>query len=264
MHVRYLYHNRLVAGPDYPIQRHTHVFWHAEFVKNGTLVSRVGDRELVARQGEAVLLPPNVPHTFVFRDVDTEVFSVKFATEYTGRVGTLKATVGDDAARALELLQALSDHQRTTREHITAALGHAAGAAVTLTFPWILQVHDPSTMAIVDRIEHEVREADGRPMTIGSVAKALGYSAVHVRTVFHNTHGQTLKHFIDLARIQVAIRYLGTTDLRIKEVAAAMGFSSQQSFARFCRRMTGVFPTHIRGQIRKGNEVQAGGVSSDQ
>ncbi|MBD3242682.1 MAG: helix-turn-helix domain-containing protein [Chitinivibrionales bacterium] len=253
---RYLYHNRLTAGGGYRIERHAHLFWHVEFVTAGMLRVLVDDRPIDARPGEAVLLPPGVVHGFEYCGDATEVFSVKFSLGAGIGDGPLRAVLSNDARCALATLEVLLDTYRSPGPRITEALGHCVGAVVQQAFPWCGRPEGLASLSLVQRIEHDVRRADGRPLTVASVAADLGYSPVHVRTVYRRERGETLKRFIDRARVQTAIRYLGSTNLRVKEIAAAMGFSSQQDFARFCRRMTGVFPVRIRAQIRKGNSVQ--------
>jgi AraC-like DNA-binding protein len=65
--------------------------------------------------------------------------------------------------------------------------------------------------------------------------------------------GLSLRHLVDEARRELAMRYLEREDLSLGEVGFMLGFDGRQSFHRACRRWTGTTPAEVRRRLREGN-----------
>ena len=79
-------------------------------------------------------------------------------------------------------------------------------------------------------------------MTVEELAEFLGYSAGYLRILSRQESGKSTKTLIDEARIKVAKKLLLYSDMRINELAAAMGFADWKYFSRFFRKYTGSSP----------------------
>jgi AraC-like DNA-binding protein len=257
LHCHYLYHNRFTAGSDYAIASHEHLYWHVEFVKNGLLQTTVGGAAFETAAGGSILLPPRVPHSFVYRDEATTVFSVKFELHDMARTaapvarGPLPETKAISAA-----LDSLLEHQRWPSQDKLAAVDHLLAAFVHLAMQRPGSDDSLRRITLADMVKEVVERAEGRGVTVRSISKELGFSETHVRSQFRALEGVSLKEYIDRHRANVAVKYLAYSDIPIKEIVQRMGFPDPQCFSRFCTRLTGRSPKHIRRQLVDGTNLR--------
>lgn len=80
------------------------------------------------------------------------------------------------------------------------------------------------------------------------VAAALNTS---IRTLHRHLaqEGTSLQHLKDEARLAAALRLLGRSRKPVKQVAAALGFAGEKSFARAFRAWTGESPAEYRNRL---------------
>lgn len=94
----------------------------------------------------------------------------------------------------------------------------------------------------IDYIEDHL---DG-DLSTDSIAKVAGFSKWHFQMVFSSAVGDTLKEYIRKRRLTAAVIALGTTDMRILDIALDAGFESQESFSRAFKQMFGKNPGECR------------------
>lgn len=202
-HCRYLYHNRFTAGPDYVITSHEHLFWHVEFVRRGVLETVVGAKAYTILPGSALMLPPQVSHSFVYREPDTTVFSVKYELHNLPlppqAIAVEQSTVLDAFVAALDELLATTRSPDDTR---IAAVEHVLAAFVHVSVQSPQTAGEPSRLTLVDRIRAAIENAEGRNLTVAGLARDLGFSQTYLRTQFRRQEGVSLKEFIDRHRGQ--------------------------------------------------------------
>ena len=89
------------------------------------------------------------------------------------------------------------------------------------------------------------------------VAQRFGLSPDTVSSRVRCATGKTFTEFLHACRLQQARYLLESTALNVSQVAARVGFSTSQHFARIFRRYTGLSPARYRLQRRaKKNGVQ--------
>lgn len=255
LHCHYLYFNRFSAGPEYRITSHSHLFWHVEFVRSGNLVTTVGRKDYSQVPGDAILLPPEVPHAFTYQEKGTTVLSVKFEVRGASLSGAGYPLA--DCPELSAIREAFDTFLVTTRKPTPARQGiidHLCAALVHLC------VHDVAEESereptLVETIRDVVDSREGRPISVGNVASQLGFSESYVRSEFRKQEGISLKEYIDHRRANVAVQYLAYSDMPIKEIVSVMGFPDPQCFSRFCRRVTGISPKVIRTHIQRGSNL---------
>ncbi|GAA4684130.1 AraC family transcriptional regulator [Nocardioides nanhaiensis] len=109
---------------------------------------------------------------------------------------------------------------------------------------------DASAAALVDAAAREIRAGLGDPaLTPEAVARAVGVSSRHLNRLLGRLDGRTLGELIAAERLDAARRDLqdpALLQLRVADVAARWGFSSQAHFTRAFRRSFGVTPSQVR------------------
>lgn len=78
--------------------------------------------------------------------------------------------------------------------------------------------------------------------TIDDLARELNRSSRHVARLFKEHTGQTLQAYRDALRLQRGEQLLRHTELSVKEVAAACGFSNVRQFLRLWKKRHGATP----------------------
>ena len=97
-----------------------------------------------------------------------------------------------------------------------------------------------------------------RDLTLSQVAKYIYLSDSYFAHSFKNKFGISPKSYILKVRIDAAKKFLENTDMKVSEVAAAVGFSSQQRFNDIFRKHENVTPLKFRQAAKKARMNQEG------
>ena len=89
--------------------------------------------------------------------------------------------------------------------------------------------------------EHCVEE-----LSLGKVAKAVNISANHLSEKFKQVTGINFVEYVARTRFEKACRLLQDGDLRISEIAFAVGFQSLSQFNRIFKKFSGKSPSAYR------------------
>ena len=110
----------------------------------------------------------------------------------------------------------------------------------------------PSTPAIGDnlvvRVQALALKNPAEYCNSRRIAQALGVSLQKLNRHFQQASGKSLGEFLRTQRICRARDLLNTSQLSIKEIAAARGFSSPQTFSRTFKQMLKIPPRRYRAQ----------------
>ncbi|MBM7564923.1 helix-turn-helix domain-containing protein [Paenibacillus sacheonensis] len=90
------------------------------------------------------------------------------------------------------------------------------------------------------------------PLSVEEMAKHAGYSESHFSTVFGHHFGTTPHQYLLRLRLQKAQELLGTTTLKLEQVAAYCGFASDSHLSKAFKRQTGLSPREFRAGDRRG------------
>lgn len=94
------------------------------------------------------------------------------------------------------------------------------------------------------------REAPSSVESIDALAKQLGVSRSHFDREFSNQVGQAPKQFLINCKIIEARRYLESSQLRVGEIAEALGYKDIYFFSRQFKQWCGVSPAKYRQSMR--------------
>ena len=87
-------------------------------------------------------------------------------------------------------------------------------------------------------------------VTTGDIAKFMHLSDKQVCRIIENKTGTGTKHFIMQTKLQKAKALLKETNMSLKEISEALGFSSEYYFSQFFKREEGYPPGVFRSNIR--------------
>src|SRR6266496_305079 len=83
-----------------------------------------------------------------------------------------------------------------------------------------------------------IEEHSGEELSLGKVAKAVNISANHLSEKFKQVTGVNFVEYVAVTRFENACNLLRDVDLRISEIAFAVGFQSLSQFNRVFNRLS--------------------------
>ena len=120
---------------------------------------------------------------------------------------------------------------------------------------------DQKTSPIAEKLDHEVPKwilpdyvrslvkahlADGN-LKIDELAEIVGMSTRSLQRKLNESDSSYLQ-IVEETRFELACTHLDNQSMKIKDVAAALGYANSQHFARYFRRHSGVSPSQYRSQ----------------
>ena len=91
-----------------------------------------------------------------------------------------------------------------------------------------------------------IEEHSGDELSLKKVAKAVRISANHLSEKFKQVTGMNFVEYVARTRFKHACELLENPDLRVSEIAFAVGFQSLSQFNRVFKKFSGKSPTCYR------------------
>lgn len=103
---------------------------------------------------------------------------------------------------------------------------------------------------IVDEIDKCIRNYEDETLTLGDLARCLGYSEFYTTRKFKEISGMQFRDYLRHRKLAFALKEVRDSKKSILEIAVAYGFSSHEAFTRAFKGMYGVTPSEYRKQPR--------------
>lgn len=225
----------------------------------GMGIINIGNRHIKLGPQQGFLMRPNIPHSF-FPDSSKVQWQTSFVT-FSG-------------STAAELVNFLNLNTYQLYDHLDPLLAGfirthfdlfkrtdfdstLSQSSAIYDFLMLLRKNaydhqltftdDPVTNTIMAHVREHYRD----PMTNEEFSRLTGYSVSHTNKLFREITGQTPLEYLTEFRLRTAKSLLRfRSDLTIKEIAAAAGFSSSSYFVQQFKQFFGVTP----GQSRKNDQ----------
>lgn len=98
----------------------------------------------------------------------------------------------------------------------------------------------------VEKARDILKERFQENLTLKSVADELFISDSYLGKLLKSKTGYTFLEMLTLYRLQAAVDYLKNTDMKIYEIAYAIGYSDSKYFSRIFSRITGMKPMELK------------------
>ena len=102
-----------------------------------------------------------------------------------------------------------------------------------------------------------IHEHSDEELSLTQVAKAVNISGNHLSEKFKQVTGVNFVDYIARARFEKARGLLHGPNLRVSEIAFAVGFQSLSQFNRVFRKLSGKSPTELRAGARQAELARA-------
>ena len=97
-------------------------------------------------------------------------------------------------------------------------------------------------------LEYVTENLCDNTLSLAQISDALGLHRSYLSNIFKAAYGETLSSYIEQLRIEKARDMIKNTDMKIWDIAEAVGYTSDTSFRRAFKRITGVTPGEYREQ----------------
>ncbi|MEQ1862362.1 MAG: AraC family transcriptional regulator [Chthoniobacteraceae bacterium] len=218
--------------------------------------------------GEGALIFPNQFHHFM--DVEKgelDWLFITFECHHADRIQALRDSPRVYDAHALDLLRQLVGEYVAPRvggsDHLFLSftlarlLEHLATLPLIATARRDIHSSDDLRDQILEKINRHVREHLDRAVSIGDLARVLGYSVSHLRAVFRDRLGVSLGRYMRESRLSEAAKLLQSSDASVSAIGERCGFESLYAFSRAFRKAYGLPPRSYRQLVRQGAPLPA-------
>jgi AraC-like DNA-binding protein len=106
--------------------------------------------------------------------------------------------------------------------------------------------HDRAEPVEIWKARIFIRTHSDEKLSLPTIAKSVHISANYLSEKFREVTGENLVRCIARTRVEKACDLLHNTDLRISEIAFAVGFQSLSQFNRAFKKLSGKSPTEYR------------------
>lgn len=216
------------------------------------------------RAGDTVVYDASRPYLFGFETQMHQVL-LDLPHEVLPRLGPARESLARGAAVALggsrsralsRLMREMLRASATDADSTTRDTGELVEAAIAIIAP-----ENAPAAAVADAAVNEVRRRLGdADLTPDGVAQAVGVSTRHLNRLLAR-EGRTLGELISTERLDAAHRDLldpACQHLRVADIAARWGFSSQAHFTRAFRRAFATTPGRMREALTEVTVKRSG------
>ncbi len=252
--------------------RHNHRTFEYSYLLAGEMVYRIRGVEHRVKQGDAVLVPPGLEHSWEVTGRDTQVFGFMLYISSQGEGSQLRlerlhaaaerhrfqipgfSELGDIVERILGAVRRNPDYLEEKIRCLThdayvelfnAILPRPSGTRRLPTPPPQL-LRGGSPRNLVDAVIFFVNDNSYRPLTPAEISRHLGLSLNRLNEVMKKHHGRTLGQIIWDRKIFLACNLLDNTNRQVKDIAASLGVDNVTYFCRTFRKYRGVSPALYR------------------
>ncbi len=256
--VRYVYSGLFETDCEWIHPVRIESTWEIICVVEGVVRLREGEKSCELKKGDVMLLKPGVEHAGSEKSSGrTSFFWLHFTCADFSALG-----IGERVIRGFS-------GSSTLRQllHVANSVGYPAYAADALLLTLLAELSraareraDTGGFGAQEKLVREcaewIRINSARRLTVGEVARRVGYNGEYLSRLFRRTYGTTLGNYIAEARVRLACDLLCCTSLTVGEVAFRLGFDSDNQFIKFFKYHKGVSPSALRGgsvNIRMNN-----------
>lgn len=250
------------GAPGQTIEMHSHDYWQINLGISGKCIFQTEDAKLTAEAGDILIFPPGIRHGLKYPEPYLS-YSFKFKTDHR-----VKKTV--QWIHANDYTKGISAAIKTIMETTfpTKFFGAMEGAVVLKEDRYQILMEyflagvletlfqeESKLSGQLSTVYETISANHGRYVSVGEAAAACGYSRNRFNALIRQQTGLTAKDYLNKIRLEAAERYLRFTSLRISEISAEMGFSTQFHFSDFFKRMTGIAPLQYRKKAISKNTI---------
>lgn len=197
-------------------------------------------------KGNVLLLSPDVVHKGFGKSVDVEFFWAHFSLE-KGELPFSKRHFSSFSSHQLfrELLH-YTNLSKIPDYLVTAILVH-----ILCELQFLSNEENRFFDPLAEKLYEWIRVSANAKLTAHKVSKQFGYSPDHLTRICKRSFGMGVKELINKFIIVQAKHALSNSNAYVKEIAEALGFSSDKAFIGFFKYHEKLSPTEFRTKFAR-------------
>ena len=240
-------YNGVIYTDTMHIDYHFHNSFELTYIISGTPTAIINNTSISLRQGDFLLIAPNIAHKIKSSpdcSIYIGVFSADFIPEFYEK-GMTSIFYKFRTNNTIE--QFLSDHffyaESPDFYMLKSCLYMACSFALSSSeMEGDTTINATFTLAVNNYIAKNLNTDFSRK----DIAKALNYEEHYFSTLFNNNFKISFTRYVNAFRFDIAQRLISSTKLNISDIAYKCGFKSIQSFNRIFKEFSGKTPSEYR------------------
>lgn len=252
-----LFHQPSNSTGGYNAFFYTDTMWDFHFHKNFELICVVQGKVRCTVNGQTYMLGAGEFGLCLAYEIhaytpmpDTRYFVCVFSADYVrafakltqGKQGS-RFTFTCDAAVA-DFLRTYLITENTPPLFLLKSCLYAACAAYTDSVELVEQ--ERKKMQMMNRITDYVQENHTKKITLSDIAELLGYDYHYISRSFQSVFNMSFVEFLNLYRMETAVKLLDETDKKMVDIAYESGFQSVRSFNNCFKMHMGISPSEYK------------------
>ena len=239
---------------------HLHDCYEIYYLEDGEIVHFVDEKTYTARTGDFVLIPPGKVHKTLPRHSQAHTRILIYLPE------AFMQSVGDEGLfDCFDRILVTTGNRRVSGRILDGLLKEDAGEAN----PTLMRAMMAELLVYLNRwarleqpekeeepksgMERKVREMTeyldahfSEPVTLPELAERFYLNPTYLSRIFRRVTGMTYTEYLTRRRLKEAVFLLNTTDQKVAEIAARVGFRSDNHFCKIFRQHMGTSPRRFR------------------
>lgn len=263
----------------YPSEKHD--FFEFQYVIRGKRKSIIEGKETILYEGQYHIVPPNITHTLVAADEDTECFVMGFTVLHTEELLALSMKSSELTDEEKELIVELAEEGRECFELMPEnSLDGGSRIRHGITQGRVQTLKNRLEIFFIKLIESRMSEQNeteilrhrltidekvlaflkshiSEKVTLSRIAKEMSLSVPYIRREFTKKYGRgIIDYFLDM-KIERAKQLIEETPLNFTQIAEYLSFESESHFSKTFSKRVGIAPGGYLKRIkeRKGFDI---------
>lgn len=244
----------LQRSKGFLMETHSHDFYHVNIITEGYLLVRYKGEEYRITEGQAVILPPQIPHHLSAPDgycqIGIDILDVK---DDRGVHSLFCQTFpqGFSVITVLGLPQTFEDLYKAARNLTTLNTLKLLNAVELLLLAVIEQSSNTRNPNFRETFIHLVSTNDGYNLNLKQMCKSMNLSRTHLERLSHQEFGCGAVEYANKLKLMKACLLLQDTDVTLREIGDNLGFYDASHFNGFFKKRMDQTPNQYRNQSRQ-------------
>ena len=261
------------STPGSRVKEHCHKYLELAYLRRGSMEHCINGQKVILHAGDYFIVDHGVSHSYTriseerilvqnlifipsfldrsltgtssFRGIMTS-YLLRFCYQSLQSDPT-GVTFHDDDGTIRTLLDSIADEYESTRYGYLEFIRCALVEILILTMRKVGSQGQPrAKSSVVTQMVNYIDNNYQQQVRLNVLAKELGYSAPYLSQKFSQEIGVSFMDYLHQVRIQKSCQLLETTDMKISQIAAEVGYDGVKYFNQIFRKKLSVTPREFR------------------
>lgn len=264
-------YDHVLLSPNEQIGLHNWNSWEMSYIISGEGQRILGDTKEPFREGEIVLVAPDMPHQWIFDPGKTDAngnienITISFPTDLPRRLAKAVPELSQLAAW-YDNLDTSIKFNPSECEKIAVVLRRmeheTAVERISSLLQLLISIHQNRNFTVAGRfetsnsVEDKIKKIEvyiicnyNHDFSIEHLAKHIGMNRSSLCSMFKRHKGKTIGEYLQNYRIEIAKYLLASTSESVSFCCYRCGFNDVPHFNRTFRQMVGMTPSAYRAKM---------------